>query len=271
MNEETNVQVHIKYIKKIDEFISSMKSIYFFIIVITLVMVLQSILFLFNVISVNGHYITEATQHEKVMVWVSIGMALMSCYIGFITCICNIRQTNWFMFWMTVRLLFSVPVAIMSGALFSSITLVLAYLTGFVRYFWWTRELDKKLKHHNIITLVTGALSVTILFITFVTLVTLYGDSIYANFWNYDKQWTWYFDAIGASIEITGFVLLIFKSKWGYLFFIVSKFFVITVYAAGNNFIPMIQYVLFLSTDISGFLTWTFLKKGQEEAKATTD
>lgn len=263
MDKETNVRAHIKYIQKLDDFISSMKSIYFFIIAITLVMVIQSILFLCNVISVNDHYITDATSHEKFMVWFSIIMALISCYIGFITSICNIRQTNWFMFWMTIRLFFSVPVAILSGALFSSITLIIAYLTGFIRYFWWTKELDKKLKHHDLITLITGIASVAILFIVFVSLVTFSGESIYASFWNYDKKWTWYFDAIGASIEITGFILLIFKSKWGYLFFIISKFFVITVYAAGNNFIPMIQYLLFLTTDISGFLTWTFIKNKQ--------
>lgn len=248
---------------KVSAFYNGYNSIILFMSLTTVFVFLQSLLFGFGVININGTHYNNEDSRLVILAWTSIILSMISCYTGFMGAIANIKGSNTFLIWMTIQLALLAMVAFMAGAVFAAISSTYGIVSAYVRYFIWKNELIEKwnLSKQKIIII-----SIIILIITLVSLnmiVILFSEN--SNLWDNSEtnKWLWYFDSTGSSLEICAYTMLIFKVWWAFLFFFISKFFFATIYLMTGNGVSLVQMLLFATTDISGMLSWYFVNKDQ--------
>lgn len=256
MNNETLIKIS----SKINELYKGKIMIIVFMTLTTIFGILQILLFLTGVLLINGTSINETDNWLVTLVWISTAISLLSCYTGFLGAISNIRGSNTFLIWMTIQLTMLSMVALLAGALFAAISSLFGLISAFVRYYVWKNDLVEKWNLNKDKLKIIAIIIFTIICSTFILIV--WGCSEKSSFWDNSEpnKWLWYFDAIGAALEICAYAFLIFKVWWAFAFFFISKFFFGVIYGVTGNVVSMVQMIMFSSTDISGMLAWLFLK-----------
>ncbi|NQX83266.1 MAG: nicotinamide mononucleotide transporter [Mycoplasmataceae bacterium] len=245
----------IKIINNVNKFYASSLSFVCFLSITLVFAIIQIILYVTNIISLNGTYFSDPT--GQVAAWLALGISLTGCFVGFIGAILNLRGSLNFVYWATSQLVLSILISFFAGIILTSVALFFSMIATIFRYFAWKLKwLDKWIfKKKTLHILVT--IFVIIISIVFIILV-VFIDSMH-QYVNGDPKplWTGIFDALSASLIIGASILLIFKSRWAFVLYFITKIFAISNYAYTGNIISSVQLILFISMDITGFISWT--------------
>lgn len=245
----------VRFVNGVNNWYSSRKSMIFFMTVTTLFGIFQFTVYACGV-NVNGHNISEGS----FLPWFAMAMAIAGCYCGFIGGILVFRGKHSFIYFQVGQMLISFINSILSGLLLLSFAFLWSLVFTFLRRYMWPRGYLEKwnLTKENKAYILFGVL-ITSLVITF-TLEAFYGSTmnVFTGTDIVKAKWTWYFDAINASITIAASTMMFFRWRWCYVLFFIGKFFAISNYAYAGMYVPIVQMVLFSIMDVTGFFAWSF-------------
>lgn len=247
----------VTIINNINKFYASNLSLVIFLGVTILFAILQIILFVTNVIEINHISFGEPT--GQALAWISMAIALGSCFVGFVGAIMNLRGSLSFIYWAISQMMLSLMVAIFAGIILTGIALLFSILVTIIRYFIWKFELlDKWNLSNNLIYILVGAFTIIsgLLFslLIFIGVIVPMTTSLVPEA---KPLWTGYFDAWTSSLIMGAALLMIFKSRWAFVLYFISKIFAIANYVEVGNIISIIQLLLFVTMDITGFIAWS--------------
>ncbi len=246
----------------INEFYKTNLSLVIFTSIIGIFSIVQICLFGLGVTSLNGKFAYEQSGFDLAFSWFIILFTMIGSVSGFVGAILNIRKSSNFVWFASLMSLSGIVAAIAAGAIYVSISGTIMLILTIVRYFKWKNE---EIVADEVITEGSNKkifwLCITFLIFMIITLNTIniiFGSKIYSNSWNSDTslRWTWHLDAIGASLEMTATIMIIFKYRISYAFYFISKIFYVIIFSKAGNYISVVNYALAMITDASGFIAW---------------
>ncbi|BDU67639.1 MAG: hypothetical protein TYPL_2920 [Candidatus Tyloplasma litorale] len=252
MKNQTKIQ---STVKKVNEWYASKSSLIFFICITTIFGLFQLILFVTGTITVNDHTFGEENSY---LAWIAIAISIASCYFGFIGGIMVFRGSFTFIYWQSAQMITSLIIAALSGMWLGSFALAYSLMFVFIRHFSWKAGIIEKwnLSKEKLFLILTIVLISTLTF--FILIENYFEELHYIPGINEPKpKWTWYFDAFNASLSITATTMMFFKWRWCFVLFFITKIFIISNYAYANMYVPIIQMLMFVIMDVTGFFAWS--------------
>ncbi len=252
--EQTSVLA--KAVVKVNDFYKSSYAFVFFMSATTIFAFLQIILYSLNEMQVNGHFMNELTNIGSFLNWLLLSVSIIGCYSGFIGGIMLFRGNLSFVFWQSLATGLGFVTQMLARMWFGSVVAIFFLVMNFIRYHAWKNGLLDKW-NWSAKKVVTVGLIVFIILLVLLNVVAysagdfMYSGAIWMNSLNHQ------FDATGAAFNISATIFLLFKSRWAFVMYALAKFFTIWNYADAGLIVPIVQMLLFLVMDITGFIGWS--------------
>lgn len=250
-----NSNVWAKTAKKVNDFYASSIAIIFFMSMTTIFAFLQIILYSLNVMEVNGHNIKNVPGNG-VGNWFLLTFSIIGCYCGFVGGIMLFRGSLSFVYWQNTSTTLAVLTQALASMWFGAFVSVYFIFMNTIRFWAWKNNKldDWDWSSSKIVTI--GLIYWVILIIIMYLLCGFVGEDLYAN-----AKWmetrNYYFDATGASLNMTASLMMLFKSRWAFVFYAIAKIFTIWNYADAGLIVPIVQMMLFWVMDFTGFIGWS--------------
>lgn len=247
--------------RKINNFYATNVATIFFMSATTIFALVQVILYSLNIMQVNGQFIKDS----NFLNWVLLAMSIFGCYCGFIGGIMLLRGSLSFLYWQTTATTTAIITQVLASMWFGAFTAAYFIFMTFMRFWAWKHDKIEEWNWSNKKVITISALYFFIvLAITYLSVI-FFGDKMYAySKWMKGRKWMYYFDATGATLNITAAFLMLFKSRWAFSLYALAKIFTITNYAEAGLIVPIVQMMLFLIMDATGFIGWSLSKHDLE-------
>lgn len=247
--------------KKVNDFYASNIAIIFFMSATTIFALLQVILYSLGMMQVNGHKINEVTSQYPN--WILLAMSIIGCYAGFIGGILLFRGSLSFVYWQTTSTTFAIITQALASMWFGAFCSAYFIMMNIIRFWAWKNDKLTQWNWSPKKVIMVGAIILFVVVTTLYILCGFCGENIYASSaWMQNKNY--YFDATGASLNITASFLMLFKSRWAFVLYAIAKVFTITNYAEAGLIVPIVQMILFWIMDATGFIGWSLPQKIEE-------
>ncbi len=250
-----NSNVWAKTAKKVNDFYASSVAIIFFMSATTIFAFLQIILYSLNVMEVNGHKI-ENVSGNGVGNWFLLAFSIIGCYCGFVGGIMLFRGSLSFVYWQNASTTLAILTQALASMWFGAFVSVYFIFMNTIRFWAWKNNKldDWDWSSSKIVTI--GLIYWVILILIMYLLCGFVGEELYANA-KWMKTRNYYFDATGASLNMAASLMMLFKSRWAFVFYAVAKIFTIWNYADAGLIVPIVQMMLFWVMDFTGFIGWS--------------
>ncbi len=249
---------------KVNDFYKSSYAFVFFMSTTTIFAFVQVILYSLGTMPVNGFNINDLDGFGSFINWTLLAVSIIGCYAGFIGGILLFRGSLSFVFWQSLATGLGFITQVIAHMWFGAMVAIYFLVMNFIRYnVWKNGTLEKWNLSSNQIYSITA-------FIFILMLLTFNGFAYYFGDWMYAAS-AWMtplnhqFDASGAAFNITATILLLFKNRWAFVLYALGKFFTIWNYADAGLIVPIVQMLLFLVMDITGFIGWSIHAVDEEE------
>ncbi len=253
----TEIRTVEKIVRRVNKFYSSIESMIFFIAITLVFSALQITMFLTG-FQLNGFTKDDGNQ---ALAWAAIIISMLSCLTGMIGGVFVARGSLLAMPFSLFQVSAQSVSAIFSGMWMSASSLLIGLVVIIVRQYIWKNKIIEKsnLTEKNKGYIALGVI-LSLLSIYLIAESLIPADNITHKFAGSDSlkpKWTWYFDAVGAGVNLAGTILLIFKTRWAYFAFLLGKSFILASYIFAQAIIPIVQNILFLIMDVTGFISWS--------------
>ncbi len=264
-------KVLAKAVKKVNDFYKSNGALIFFMSATTIFALLQVILYSLNLMQVNGSNIEDAKVHGHLWSsWILLTSSIIGCYAGFIGGIMLFRGSLSFIYWQNISTILAALTQALAAMWFGAAVSIYFIVMNFTRYFVWKHDYLEKWNWSPEKVVTYGIIILIILLISLNTIALMYGEQMYASSkWMDTKNYA--FDATGASLNIAASFLMLFKSRWAFLFYAIAKIFTIWNYADAGLIVPIVQMMLFWIMDATGFIGWSIHAIKPEETVVELD
>lgn len=271
--EITNAEVKSisNLVNKVNEFYKSNYALLFFMTATTIFASIQIILYSLNILEVNGWTLEESQdRHHVWSSWILLMSSIVSCYCGFVGGVMLFRGSLSFVYWQNIATILGFLTQALASMWFGAFVSLYFILMNFVRYYVWKNELVEKwnLSPEKVITL--GLIVFISILLVLNISAGLWGSKIYSHS-DWMKGYNYQFDATAASFNIAASFIMLFKSRWTFVFYAAAKIFSIWNYFDAGLIVPIIQMLLFWIMDATGFIGWTTKAIEPTETAIETD
>ncbi len=247
-----NSNVWSKATKKVNDFYASNAAIIFFMTATTVFAFLQIILYSMNLMSVNG----QTIESSGIANWFLLTFSILGCYCGFVGGIMLFRGSLSFVYWQNISTTLAILTQALASMWFGAFVSFYFIIMNLIRFWAWKNDklVEWDWSSKRIVTI--GICYWLVLIIIMYFLCFFLGDKIYGSS-NWMHARNYYFDATGASLNMAASLMMLFKSRWSFVLYAVSKIFTITNYAEAGLIVPIVQMILFWIMDFTGFIGWS--------------
>ncbi len=244
-------------LQKVHDFNTSSYSMIFFVLTILFFSIIQISLFATGITTVNGKHCYD---NGSLFIWITFFFSITSSITGLIGGIYANRGDDNFLYWI-IYADFSCAISVyISGAIILSIITIIMLFLLFARKFMWKIIEEKEdYSSKKPFILIVSFFLVAIVFVTLI--IFFFGDNIYKE--NINTSWVRYCDGIQSILVLTASLLIIFKIRCAFIFYLLSCAFTMAFFASSNvnQIVPVIQQILFSMMYLTGFLSWEYIKK----------
>lgn len=264
--------------EKTNDFFNSFKVIIILSLIGTLFAVLELVLFFTGNASINGLPWDTSTSTVQLVVTVfAVILSMVSLYLGFFVGVANTRK-SWYASYLSIAIMIiAIIVDVMSGFWLVTIELGIAIPMVMYRRNFWNNERYKEDKFQLNVMWPYLLLVFFGSCVLFYGLVGLWGDEIYSTSLfpfmppaNEGDTWKYYFDATVAVLGTMGNFCIIFRWRLSYIWWTISKFFLITLFFTVSGYVQISQQVIFIFIDMGTVLAMTHQKKLHDEQKSNS-
>lgn len=269
-NMKTNILATIT--KKTNDFYATNVAFFFFMTITTLFAFAQVILYSLGLMQVNGATIdgSHGLPKGNIWNWVLLTMSIIGCYAGFVGGILLFRGSLNFVYWQTTSTSLAIITQALASMWFGAFCSIYFIAMNVIRFWAWKNEKLEQWDWSNQRVLIISTIYLLTLAIITFSLVSFWGDEIYGTAtWMGRKNY--YFDATGATLNMTAAFLMLFKSRWAFACYAIAKIFTILNYADAGLIVPIVQMILFWIMDFTGFIGWSLPQKQEEPIEMPFD
>lgn len=181
--------------------------------------------------------------------WIELIISMIGSIFTVWSDILIIRFDKKFIFPLIIGTSFTIINALLVGWAFTAISYFIMMITGILSFFKWKNENEESKMNSNIWILILVGL---VLYISLGLLLVNELNYLEGlnNFWNWS-------DIIGSGIVMSSYIILLRKSKYGFLGFVVTDLYYIVAYAIALYWTDAAMYLIyFLFIDSPAFLSW---------------
>ncbi len=256
-------EIWAKAVEKSDSFYRTNAAFLFFMSAASIFALIQVALYATDMMRVNGYFASGAP--APALAWLLLASSIVGTYCGFIGGIMVFRGSLSFVYWQNTATTLAVITQALAGMWFGAITSFYFIGMNITRFIIWKNKYHEKWDLSDNTVMIISAIYFVILMTVMNTVATVFADPLYLNNSPWMKQYNCNFDATGAAFNMTASFMMIFRLNWTFVMYAIAKLFTITNYAAAGLIVPIVQMILFLVMDFTGFLGWSIKKEKTEE------
>ena len=187
--------------------------------------------------------------------WMQIVISMIGTISIVLSDILIIRFNRKFVWAVVIGCLATIINALLVGWFFTSFSYTFMLITGIYNYFKWGNEDNSQQMTFNTWTLVAVAFS---FYVTFGLIITEKLQSAgVAGFEDGLNSLICVSDVICSGIVMASYIILLRKSKWGFLGFVITDIYYIFVWGAAGFFTNATMFAIYLFfIDSPAFLSW---------------
>lgn len=197
--------------------------------------------------------IIEVNSDNSWIGWVEITISSFGSFFTILGVILTIRFDKRFIFPLVLGETLIICDAIMIGYIFTAISYTLMLCAAFYSYFMWNKEKGTDSKVTFFMWVIIG-----LFFITYLGFgMTIgYETSIYRDEFGNINQYSMWTDIACSGIVVSSWFLLLRKSKWGFLGFLITDILYIILYAQVPLWPTVGSYAVYIFIDGISFISW---------------